>query len=182
MAVRGSARHFPAWHHSFRARRNWGWAAPSPIPLRPLHVAIVTGLCVGPVSTTDRFFDVAASDHFAEIVRTRIAPLVLPQIVKFEAAREYLFRTVSQITINYRGKGLDAGHAGPLHGGDRFPWVRIGDGDNYEPLTASEHVPTAETSLNSRDLTRLAPDTPARGREGSGFNASSVAMPSSPRA
>jgi hypothetical protein len=87
------------------------------------------------VQTTDRFFNVAAAEgHLAEIVRTRIAPAILPQVVKIDAAREYLFRTVSQITLNYRGKGLDQGHAGPVHGGDRLPWVKLGDGDNYQAL------------------------------------------------
>jgi len=87
------------------------------------------------VRTTDRFFNVAAADgHLAEIIRTRIAPLLLPQVVRFEAAREWIFRTVSQITLNYRGKGLDRGHVGPVHGGDRLPWVKSGDSDNYEAL------------------------------------------------
>jgi 2-polyprenyl-6-methoxyphenol hydroxylase-like FAD-dependent oxidoreductase len=87
------------------------------------------------VQTTDRFFNLAAAEgHLAEIARTRIAPLVLPQVVKFEAAREYIFRTISQLTLNYRGKGLDLGRAGSVHGGDRMPWVRIGERDNYESL------------------------------------------------
>jgi 2-polyprenyl-6-methoxyphenol hydroxylase-like FAD-dependent oxidoreductase len=87
------------------------------------------------VQTTDRAFNIAAAEgHLAEIIRTRIAPLVLPQVVKFAAAREYIFRTLSQITLNYRGRGLDEGHAGPVHGGDRLPWVRLGNGDNYEAL------------------------------------------------
>ncbi len=87
------------------------------------------------VETTDRFFNVAAAKgHLAEIVRTRLAPIVLPQLVKFEAARTYIFRTISQITLNYRGKGLDQGHVGPVHGGDRLPWVKFGEGDNYQAL------------------------------------------------
>ncbi len=87
------------------------------------------------VQTTDRFFNVAAAEgHLAEIIRTRVAPIVLPQMVRFEAARDYIFRTISQITLNYRGKGLDEGHAGPVHGGDRLPWVKMGDSDNYKAL------------------------------------------------
>jgi 2-polyprenyl-6-methoxyphenol hydroxylase-like FAD-dependent oxidoreductase len=85
------------------------------------------------VNTTDRFFNVAAAEgRLAEMVRTRLAPLILPEIVKFEAARDFIFRTLSQITLNYRGKGLDEGHAGPVHGGDRLPWTRLEDGDNYQ--------------------------------------------------
>jgi 2-polyprenyl-6-methoxyphenol hydroxylase-like FAD-dependent oxidoreductase len=85
------------------------------------------------VQTTDRFFNVAASEGWmAEIVRTRLAPLILPQMVKFESFRDYMFRTISQITLNYRGKGLDEGHVGPVHGGDRLPWVKLGESDNYQ--------------------------------------------------
>jgi len=87
------------------------------------------------VHTTDRFFNVAAAEgRLAEIVRTRIAPIILPQAAKFEPAREYLFRTVSQITLNYRGKGLDHGRVGAVHGGDRLPWVKTSEGDNYKAL------------------------------------------------
>jgi 2-polyprenyl-6-methoxyphenol hydroxylase-like FAD-dependent oxidoreductase len=87
------------------------------------------------VNTTDRAFNVVAAEgHLAELIRTRLAPLVLPQVVKVEAAREYIFRTISQLTLNYRGKGLARGHAGPVHGGDRLPWVKLDAGDNYEAL------------------------------------------------
>ena len=36
--------------------------------------------------------------------------------------------------MNYRGKGLDHGHAGAVHGGDRLPWVKTGESDNYKAL------------------------------------------------
>jgi 2-polyprenyl-6-methoxyphenol hydroxylase-like FAD-dependent oxidoreductase len=87
------------------------------------------------VNTTDRVFNIAAAEgRFAEIVRTRLAPLVLPRVVKIEAARDYIFRTISQTTLNYRGKGLAQGHAGPVHGGDRLPWVKLDGCDNYGGL------------------------------------------------
>lgn len=87
------------------------------------------------VRTTDQAFVFVASDsRFATIVRTRIVPVVLPQAARLGPIREYLFRTISQISLNYRGKGLDSGRVGPVHGGDRLPWVRLGDGDNYSPL------------------------------------------------
>ena len=44
----------------------------------------------------------------------------------FESAREFLFRTVSQITLNYRGGPLSQGAAGEVHGGDRLPWAPVG--------------------------------------------------------
>jgi 2-polyprenyl-6-methoxyphenol hydroxylase-like FAD-dependent oxidoreductase len=87
------------------------------------------------VNTTDRFFNLAAAEgRVAEIARTRLAPLLLQQVVKVEAAREYIFRTISQLTLNYRNQGLARGHAGPLHGGDRLPWVRLDADDNYKAL------------------------------------------------
>ena len=89
------------------------------------------------VATTDRVFSfVTAEGRIADITRTRVAPVLIPTAMTFEAAREFLFRTVSQITLNYRGGALSAGAAGHVHGGDRLPWVSIDGKDNFEPLTA----------------------------------------------
>jgi 2-polyprenyl-6-methoxyphenol hydroxylase-like FAD-dependent oxidoreductase len=89
------------------------------------------------VATTDRVFTfVSAEGRIADILRTRIAPLVIPLAVQFEAARDFLFRTVSQITLNYRGQALSVGVAGHVHGGDRLPWVSVGGEDNHAPLAA----------------------------------------------
>jgi hypothetical protein len=89
------------------------------------------------VATTDRVFSfVTADGRLANIIRTRIAPVLLPAAMAFEAAREYLFRTVSQITLNYRSGPLSVGAAGHVHGGDRLPWVPINGRDNFEPLAA----------------------------------------------
>lgn len=93
------------------------------------------------VATTDRVFSFATADgRIADIIRTRIAPVLLPAAMAFEAAREYLFRTVSQITLNYRGGPLSVGAAGHIHGGDRLPWVPIDGKDNYEPLAMTWQV------------------------------------------
>src|SRR5262249_27920270 len=78
------------------------------------------------VATTDRVFTFATADGYvADILRTRVAPIVIPAAAQFEAVREYIFRTVSQIALNYRGDPLSQGEAGHVHGGDRLPWVRI---------------------------------------------------------
>jgi hypothetical protein len=51
--------------------------------------------------------------------------------------RRFLFRTVSQIGVNYRGSALSAGIAGAVRGGDRLPWVEIEPGhDNFVPLAS----------------------------------------------
>jgi hypothetical protein len=91
----------------------------------------------GLVATTDRVFSfVTAEGLIADIIRTRVAPVLIPTAMAFEAAREYLFRTVSQITLNYRDGPLSVGAAGHVHGGDRLPWVSINGKDNLEALAA----------------------------------------------
>ena len=89
------------------------------------------------VATTDRVFRFATAEgRIADLLRTRVAPLVIPRVARFEAVREYLFRTVSQITLNYRGGPLSQGSAGHVRGDDRLPWVAIGDKDNFATLAA----------------------------------------------
>jgi 2-polyprenyl-6-methoxyphenol hydroxylase-like FAD-dependent oxidoreductase len=87
------------------------------------------------VYTTDKVFSMATAEgRIAEIIRTRIVPLVFPAAAKVSAWREWMFRTVSQTTINYRGSWLSAGRAGDVHGGDRLPWLK--SVDNYRTLDA----------------------------------------------
>ncbi|MCF4998642.1 NAD(P)-binding protein [Pseudomonas syringae] len=87
------------------------------------------------VSTTDRVFTFATAEgRVADLLRTRLAPFVIPKVASLEAGREFLFRTVSQITLNYRGMPLSEGAAGHVHGGDRLPWAHDGEGDNFESL------------------------------------------------
>ena len=89
------------------------------------------------VATTDRAFTfVTAEGRIADVLRTRIAPLLLSRIVGFEFAREFLFRTVSQITLNYRNGPLSQGNTGAVHGGDRLPWASAKGAGNFESLGA----------------------------------------------
>jgi 2-polyprenyl-6-methoxyphenol hydroxylase-like FAD-dependent oxidoreductase len=89
------------------------------------------------VATTDRIFTFATAEGpIADLVRTRLAPQVLPRALAVPAVREFLFRTVSQITVNYRGRALSVGAVGGVHGGDRLPWVSFAGADNYAPLRA----------------------------------------------
>jgi 2-polyprenyl-6-methoxyphenol hydroxylase-like FAD-dependent oxidoreductase len=88
------------------------------------------------IATTDRVFSFATADGpVADVLRTRLAPFLAPRILRFEAAREFLFRTVSQITLNYRGGPLSVGLAGQVRGGDRLPLVATDDGDNFASLS-----------------------------------------------
>ena len=90
------------------------------------------------VATTDRVFVIASkSGGFAGFARTRVFPALVSLGFRSRAAQRYLFRTVSQIMINYRGRALSVGQAGSVHGGDRLPWVPLAEGsDNYTPLTS----------------------------------------------
>ena len=89
------------------------------------------------VSTTDRVFSfVTADGHLADLVRTRLAPAVMSRALSFDPVREFLFRTVSQLTLNYRGMLLSEGSAGQVRGGDRLPWVHGARPDNFAPLAS----------------------------------------------
>jgi 2-polyprenyl-6-methoxyphenol hydroxylase-like FAD-dependent oxidoreductase len=88
------------------------------------------------VATTDRVFNFATADgRFADLMRTRVAPVLFPFAISFERVREFMFRTVSQTMLNYRNGPLSRGTAGHVHGGDRLPWVTIDGVDNYESLS-----------------------------------------------
>lgn len=76
------------------------------------------------VETTDRAFtSITSSSALARLTRLEIVPLFVPLLFEFESVRHFMFRTVSQIAVNYRDSKLSAGHAGGVHGGDRLPWV-----------------------------------------------------------
>ncbi len=88
------------------------------------------------VATTDRVFNfVTAEGRVANLMRTRLTPLLLPRLMALEPVRDYVFRNVSQIALNYRGGPLSEGSAGAIEGGDRLPWTATGEGDNFAPLS-----------------------------------------------
>jgi hypothetical protein len=93
------------------------------------------------VATTDRAFTgVTSSGAIARLMRLRIAPLLAPLIFAFRTMRRFMFRTVSQTAVNYRGSSLSEGRAGAVQGGDRLPWVKTDLNeeyrDNFAPLTS----------------------------------------------
>jgi 2-polyprenyl-6-methoxyphenol hydroxylase-like FAD-dependent oxidoreductase len=91
------------------------------------------------VATTDRLFSFATAEgRIADVVRTRVAPVLIPIAAGLDAVREYLFRTVSQIMLNYREGPLSRGAAGHVHGGDRLPWVQVDGADNFVTLSAMD--------------------------------------------
>ncbi|HUE10984.1 MAG TPA: FAD-dependent monooxygenase [Steroidobacteraceae bacterium] len=90
------------------------------------------------VATTDKaFMAVTSAGAVARLVRLHLVPFFLPLLIKFAALRRLMFRTVSQISVNYRESPLSAGRAGAVHGGDRLPWVKMdsnGLKDNFTAL------------------------------------------------
>jgi 2-polyprenyl-6-methoxyphenol hydroxylase-like FAD-dependent oxidoreductase len=91
------------------------------------------------VATTDQAFTGVTSDGaIARLVRLDVVPTVIPMIFSFAATRRFMFRTISQTAVNYRGSPLSEGRAGSVHGGDRLPWVTVDSNgvDNFTPLTS----------------------------------------------
>jgi 2-polyprenyl-6-methoxyphenol hydroxylase-like FAD-dependent oxidoreductase len=90
------------------------------------------------VATTDRAFTLVTKQGVAaRFVRTRVVPLIAPLLFRLAAVRRFLFRTVSQIGVNYRNSPLSVGAAGAVRGGDRLPWVETEPGqDNFAPLAS----------------------------------------------
>jgi 2-polyprenyl-6-methoxyphenol hydroxylase-like FAD-dependent oxidoreductase len=87
------------------------------------------------VASTDRGFTLATAEGpVADLLRTRVVPAIAPRLLSLERIRELMFRTVSQITLNYRDMPLSAGAAGRVRGGDRLPWVATNGFDNFAPL------------------------------------------------
>jgi 2-polyprenyl-6-methoxyphenol hydroxylase-like FAD-dependent oxidoreductase len=90
------------------------------------------------VATTDRVFTlITKQGAVARWLRTRLVPRVMPSLFRSASVRRWLFRSVSQIGVNYRHSSLSAGVAGVVWGGDRLPWVETEPGqDNFAQLTS----------------------------------------------
>ncbi len=72
-------------------------------------------------------------------VRTRLVPLLARFLFRLDAVRRFLFRTVSQIGVNYRESTLSEGDVGSVQGGDRLPWIETGSHeDNFAPLASMD--------------------------------------------
>jgi 2-polyprenyl-6-methoxyphenol hydroxylase-like FAD-dependent oxidoreductase len=96
------------------------------------------------VATTDQAFKIVTSDGpVARFVRLHIVPRLLPPLFQSNSFRRFMFRTISQTAVNYRGSRLSEGIAGRVRGGDRLPWIEFDPTtdrrtDNFMPLTSLE--------------------------------------------
>jgi 2-polyprenyl-6-methoxyphenol hydroxylase-like FAD-dependent oxidoreductase len=89
------------------------------------------------VATTDRAFTaVTSSGVVARTLRLHVVPSLISFAFASRSVRRFMFRTVSQTSVNYRGSQMSEGRAGDVHGGDRLPWVKIPGhhDDNFAPL------------------------------------------------
>jgi hypothetical protein len=109
------------------------------------------------VATTDQAFTAVTSNgDLARLVRLRIVPYVIPTLLSANRSRRFLFRTVSQIAINYRSSELSEGRTGKLHAGDRLPWVKAPEQtDNFAPLASLEWQAHYYGSALCPDIRRL---------------------------
>ena len=143
------------------------------------------------VATTDRLFQLITRDGaLAATVRTRIAPRLLSALLPRKVMRRFMFRTVSQIEINYRGGALASGRAGKVQGGDRMPYVAALAGarapDDLQPFSApswqlevhGEPEPTLRAAAEERGIPlRLHPWTQAAKSAGLARNAAYLIRP-----
>lgn len=87
------------------------------------------------IATTDRVFRFLVDDgKAARIARVHLLPRMVGTLAKFSAPRSLMFKTVSQTRISYRECDLNHGKAGIVRGGDRLPWIRTADSDNFAAL------------------------------------------------
>lgn len=93
------------------------------------------------VDTTDRIFkkivEVIEGKHLlAKLYKEIIIPYIIPQLIQTSWIKKALFKVLSQTQLHYRKSMLSIGKVGDYYGGDRFPWIRTEDGDNYQYLQA----------------------------------------------
>lgn len=98
------------------------------------------------VESTDRGFTVMSSNGWIPyIMRRWVLPFVAPLIPYFPSAGKEMFRTGSQLLLSYRGSPLSqaAGGCGAIQPGDRLPWAKTKQGDNFssiQDITWQVHV------------------------------------------
>lgn len=88
------------------------------------------------IKTTDQAFQaITNTEIIGKLVRNIFFPFVFPFLIHFDFFKIFLFKTVSQIKINYHNSALSIGKTGKIRGGDRLPWVHTETFDNFKSLT-----------------------------------------------
>lgn len=87
------------------------------------------------IATTDPVFQFLVDDgKAAQFVRVQLLPRTVGTLAKVPAVRKRMFKTVSQTRITYKDCAFNHSKAGGIRGGDRLPWIRTADGDNFAAL------------------------------------------------
>lgn len=87
------------------------------------------------VESTDTAFTwLVGSDWHSWLMQKVLAPFVLPIALELESLRRLVFKTISQIRIQYHESELSQGKLGELQAGDRLPWVKALN--NFKPLAS----------------------------------------------
>jgi 2-polyprenyl-6-methoxyphenol hydroxylase-like FAD-dependent oxidoreductase len=87
------------------------------------------------VKTTDTAFRfIASRSVLGSLFRAYILPIFFSSITKIHLFLKMAFRTISQTRINYRESFLSVGSGKKIKAGDRLPWIKSGQGDNFENL------------------------------------------------
>jgi 2-polyprenyl-6-methoxyphenol hydroxylase-like FAD-dependent oxidoreductase len=114
------------------------------------------------VATTDQAFTAVTSNgDLARLIRLHIAPRVIPALLSADVSRRFLFRTVSQIAIEYRNSDLSEGRTGKLHAGDRLPWLQLAANpknahpDNFAALASLDWQIHIYSNWTCPDIRRL---------------------------
>jgi hypothetical protein len=95
---------------------------------------------------TDRASSIATADRrFVRLMRTQVAPRLLPLLLHFRPGRAYAFRAISQLALSYRNspavqEGPGVPRAGP-RAGDRLPDARIARADQASWLQDAVATP-----------------------------------------
>lgn len=107
------------------------------------------------VNTTDRLFKFMVDK---QRLRNFVVPVFIPRLLKFNYMKGKLFETVSQIQISYHDSDLSRGASGDVKGGDRLPWIRRGEVNNYRALKSLDWQIHVYGQVNS-DVEMLVKDT-----------------------
>lgn len=87
------------------------------------------------IRSTDQAFKVIASRNLVgSLFRAYVLPTFFAALTRYNVILKIMFRTVSQVRIQYHESSLSSGSLGKIKAGDRLPWVQTSSGDNYEPL------------------------------------------------
>jgi hypothetical protein len=88
------------------------------------------------VHATDRAFRAVVGTNLqSRAIRKFFVPRLGPMMLRLDAARNVLFRLVSQTQINYANSRLSVGVRGTVQGGDRLPWIP--NTDVFEKLNST---------------------------------------------